>query len=161
MQMCQKVQRAILDHFMTVTLDKWNPAGRVACMAKVESSIYIQGCTGLVKDLSDVWCRNYHAITGPRGTAIYPDIRTTAEFEDPKERFWRGNKEGRVIAIRMLDIQHYIRIVPTLTAPSVMCAETAMKISRCKDDKQDHLQQVVAPYKVSKDQGSHVNKSNP
>ena len=34
MQMCQKVQRAILDHFMTVTLDKWNPAGRVACMGK-------------------------------------------------------------------------------------------------------------------------------
>ena len=146
---------------MTVTLDKWNPAGRVACMAKVESSIYIQDCTGVVKDLSDVWCRNYHTITGPRGTAIYPDIRTTAEFEDPKERFWRGNKEGRVITIRMLDIQHYIRIVPTLTAPSVMCAETAMKISRCKDDKPDHLRQVVAPYKVSKDQGSPVNKSNP
>ena len=34
MQMCQKVQRAILDHFMPVTLDKWNPAGRVACMGK-------------------------------------------------------------------------------------------------------------------------------
>ena len=27
-------------------------------------------------------------ITGPRGTAIYPNIRTTAEFRDPKERFW-------------------------------------------------------------------------
>ena len=34
MQMCQKVQRAILDHFMIVTLDKWNPAGRVVCMGK-------------------------------------------------------------------------------------------------------------------------------
>ena len=60
-------------------------------------------------------------ITGPRGTAIYPNldpnIRTTAEFEDPKERFWS----------HMLDLQHYIRIVPTLTAPGVMCAGTAMK----------------------------------
>ena len=41
-------------------------------------------------------------------------------------------KKDAFIAIHMLDIQHYIRIVPTLTASSVMCAETAMKYQDVK-----------------------------
>ena len=120
-----KVQMAILDHFMIITLNKRHLASWVLCMGK-----------GRVQHLHTVLHRRGQRpirhvvqelpITGPGGRAIYPNMHTTAKFKDTKERFWIGNKEGHVI-FTYAGSTHYIRFVPTLTTPSVMCAGTAMK----------------------------------
>ena len=91
MQMCQRVQMAILNHFMILTLDKPQPASRIAhAWAEVESSIYTQCFTFMAKDPSEVYSSlPYH---------------TTAE--DPKERSWGGSKEGHITCY-MMEPQYY------------------------------------------------------
>ena len=161
MQMCQKVQRAILDHFMTVTLDKWNPAGRVACIGKgrvqhLHTRLHRRGQRPIRRVVQELPCN--HWTTGYSNLPWHTyHSRIRGSQGEILERKQRRTRYSYTYA--RYTTLHKNRSYPHCFQCHVCwnCHE----ISRCKDDKQDHLRQVVAPYKVSKDQGSHVNKSNP